>query len=66
MKLCIVTRTLIVVAALSVTGWSVEAGEMGVAVNGERLAVIDMHLHTGTWVATPPRFRKRLTGRVPP
>lgn len=39
---------------------------MGVDINGERLAVIDMHLHTGTWVGTPPRFRKRLTGRVPP
>ena len=56
----------VLLAALSVTAWTAEAQEMGVAVNGERLAVIDMHLHTGTWAGTPPRFRKRLTDRVPP
>ena len=58
-------RPHILLVALFVTGWAGEAAPMGVAVNGERLAVIDMHLHTGTWAGTPPRFRKRLTDRVP-
>ena len=47
----------ILLVALSVAGWAGEARSMGVEVNGERLAVIDMHLHTGTWAGTPPRFR---------
>jgi hypothetical protein len=34
-------------------------------VDGRRIAVIDMHLHTGTWANTPPGFRKRLTDRIP-
>ena len=66
MKLSTLKRTIMVVAVFSITGWVSAQENMGVAVNGDRLAVIDMHLHTGTWVATPPRFRKRLTGRVPP
>ena len=55
----------ILLAALAVAGWAGEAEPMGVEVDGEKLAVIDMHLHTGTWAGTPPRFRKRLTDRVP-
>lgn len=39
--------------------------EPGVLVDGRRIPVIDMHLHTGTWAMTPPGFRKRLTDRVP-
>lgn len=37
----------------------------GVEVDGERLAVVDLHLHTGTWEGTPPGFRARLGERVP-
>ncbi|MFQ5636263.1 MAG: amidohydrolase family protein [Gammaproteobacteria bacterium] len=36
----------------------------GVLVDGERLPVVDVHLHTGTWAATPPRFRERLSERA--
>lgn len=39
--------------------------EPGVLVDGRRIPVIDMHLHTGTWELTPPGFRKRLSDRVP-
>lgn len=39
--------------------------EPGVLVDGRRIPVIDMHLHTGTWALTPPAFRKRLSDRVP-
>ncbi|MEZ5562348.1 MAG: amidohydrolase family protein [Gammaproteobacteria bacterium] len=41
------------------------APEPGVLVDGKRIPVIDMHLHTGTWAGTPPGFRKRLSDRVP-
>ncbi|WP_446830462.1 amidohydrolase family protein [Candidatus Foliamicus sp.] len=58
-------RNTILAAALFVAGCSGEPEQMGVAVHGERLAVIDMHLHTGTWEGSPPRFRERLTERVP-
>lgn len=37
----------------------------GVLVDGQRLAVVDMHLHTGTWEAMTPRFQARLSERVP-
>lgn len=39
--------------------------EPGVMIDGQRIAVIDVHLHTGTWENTPPGFRKRLTDRIP-
>ena len=39
--------------------------EPGVEVDGERLAVVDVHLHSGTWENSPPRFRERLAERVP-
>ena len=39
--------------------------EPGVLVDGERLAVVDMHLHTGTWEGSPPRFQERIIERVP-
>lgn len=39
--------------------------EPGVLVDGERLPVVDLHLHTGTWEGTPPGFRDRLSERVP-
>ena len=58
-------RVSVLIVGLVIAAGAVEADEMGVAVNGERLAVVDMHLHTGTWAGTPPRFRKRLTDRVP-
>lgn len=37
----------------------------GVVVEGQRLPVIDMHLHTGTWELMTPRFQARLTERLP-
>ena len=37
----------------------------GVEVDGQRLAVVDVHLHTGTWEGSPPRFQERLSERVP-
>ncbi len=51
------------VAALAGCGGS--PPDPGVLVNGQRIPVIDMHMHTGTWENTPPGFRHRLTGRVP-
>ncbi len=65
MKLSFCTRYLILFVGLAVTAGSVESAEMGVAVNGERLAVIDMHLHTGTWKGKSLRFQQRLLSRVP-
>ena len=65
MPLSCLKRNIILVFALCVLGCSGEPEQMGVAVNGERLAVIDMHLHTGTWEGSPPRFKKRLSSRVP-
>lgn len=37
----------------------------GVLVDGQRLAVVDMHLHTGTWEKLTPRFQDRVAERVP-
>lgn len=37
----------------------------GVLIEGQRLAVVDMHLHTGTWEAMTPQFQERVAERVP-
>jgi predicted TIM-barrel fold metal-dependent hydrolase len=37
----------------------------GVVVDGQRLPVVDMHLHTGTWEGMTPRFQERVSERVP-
>lgn len=50
------------VAALAACGGDPEPG---VPVDGERLPVVDVHLHTGTWEGSPPRFQARLSERVP-
>ncbi len=39
--------------------------EPGVDVDGERLAVVDVHLHTGLWKWMPPVFQDRLSARSP-
>lgn len=39
--------------------------EPGVLYQGERLAVVDMHLHTGAWEDMPPDFHSRLRQSVP-
>lgn len=39
--------------------------ELGVVVDGERLPVIDMHLHPGEWDSIPPETREFLSSRFP-
>ena len=39
--------------------------EPGVLIQGQRLAVVDVHLHAGSWEMMPPTFHERLTERVP-
>jgi hypothetical protein len=39
--------------------------EYGVAIDGERLPVIDMHLHPGEWSHTPPDTQEFLSERFP-
>lgn len=39
--------------------------ELGVVVDGERLAVVDMHLHPGEWDSIPPETQAFLASRFP-
>ena len=55
----------IAIILLGVSGCGGKPDEPGIEVNGERLAVVDMHLHTGRWKWTPPDFRDRLSSRSP-
>ncbi|MDE0245565.1 MAG: amidohydrolase family protein [Gammaproteobacteria bacterium] len=55
----------ILMLALAGAAHADEPARMGVEINGERLAVIDMHLHTGTWNTKSLRFQQRLLGRIP-
>jgi predicted TIM-barrel fold metal-dependent hydrolase len=52
-----------------VLGLVVTAGcsdsELGVVVDGERLAVVDMHLHPGEWDSIPPETQAFLASRFP-
>ena len=40
-------------------------GELGVVVRGERLPVVDMHLHPGDWDDIPPETKEFLSSRFP-
>lgn len=54
-------RSLLVLAW--VTGCS--DPELGVLVDGERLAVVDIHLHPGEWSGVPPETQDFLASRFP-
>lgn len=59
-------RTLLLaLAATTLIACGGKPAEPGVEVDGERLAVVDMHLHTGRWEWMPPVFQDRLASRVP-
>ena len=65
MRQSIAVLIVTLLVGLNVTACSDKPEQMGIAVDGARLAVVDMHLHTGTWDGSPPRFQQRLSGRVP-
>lgn len=50
-------------AAILLTGCA--EPELGVVIDGERLPVIDMHLHPGDWDAIPPATQEFLASRFP-
>lgn len=52
-------------SVLIVSGCSGKPDQPGVLVDGERLAVVDVHLHTGTWEGTTPDFQEVISERVP-
>lgn len=56
-------RTAILSCVLLVAGCG--EVEYGVEFAGERLPVIDMHLHPGEWANTPPSTQEFLAGRFP-
>ena len=61
-------RHILIALALTATilvGCGGKPDEPGVLVDGERLAVVDLHLHTGRWEWMPPKFQARLSSRVP-
>jgi len=55
----------LVAVTMLTAGCSNPPDHPGVLVDGRRLAVVDMHLHTGTWEGMTPRFQARLAERVP-
>ena len=65
MPISCLKRSFILILALAGAAHADEPAQMGVEINGERLAVIDMHLHTGTWITKSLRFQQRLLGRIP-
>jgi predicted TIM-barrel fold metal-dependent hydrolase len=52
-------------AVVSVAGCGGKPATPGIEVDGQRLAVVDLHLHTGRWEWMPPVFQDRLSSRVP-
>ncbi len=61
-----VFRTVCIAFALaSLAGCGGKPEAPGVEVDGQRLAVVDVHLHTGRWEWMPPVFQDRLSSRVP-
>lgn len=60
-----IIRTFALLSLLALLTACGGAREPGVEVDGERLAVVDVHMHTGTWDGSPPGFQARLSERVP-
>lgn len=59
-------RLLFAIAVVSlITACGGKPDEPGVLIEGERIPVVDLHMHTGNWEGTPPGFRERLSERVP-
>lgn len=58
-------RASVVLIAALAAGCGGAPPEKGVLVGGERLAVVDVHLHTGRWEDMTPRFQERVSERVP-
>lgn len=52
-------------AALHAPAAAAGGSRLGVVVAGERLAVIDMHIHVGEWALIPPRAQRRNVERMP-
>ena len=46
------------------TAWA-EGEYAGVQAGDARLAVVDVHLHTGEWDMMPPAFHERIGGQAP-
>lgn len=63
-RLALVVASLASLAILA-AGCSRPPDQPGVVVQDERLVVVDMHLHTGTWESMTPRFQQRVAERVP-
>ena len=63
------TRRYLAFAAIVAAGFTVGCSgppeEYGVLVDGERLPVVDVHLHTGKWENMPPAFQDRVSERMP-
>lgn len=60
-----VRRTTVLAAAAVLAGCSRPPDQPGVVVAAQRLAVVDMHLHTGSWEGLTPQFQRRVSERVP-
>lgn len=55
----------VLLTLVTLVGCGGEKPEPGVEVDGQRLPVVDLHLHTGRWDWMPPAFQERLSSRVP-
>lgn len=60
-------RVVVLLAALGLMGTAtVRAGEpLGVLVDGQRIPVVDMHIHVGQWAMIPSRAQRRNLERIP-
>lgn len=56
---------LILLAASLLAACGGKPDQPGVLVDGERLAVVDVHLHTGSWEMTTPAFQEVISERIP-
>lgn len=59
------SRRLMIVAGLFAAGIAGAGEPLGVDVGGERLPVIDMHVHVGQWAMIPTRAQRRNLERMP-
>jgi predicted TIM-barrel fold metal-dependent hydrolase len=54
-----------VVGVILLSSCGAKPDQPGVEVDGQRLVVVDMHLHTGTWDLMTSRFQERVGQNVP-
>lgn len=65
MKGMVLRKLILLVMGTMVTGSALATDPLGALIDGQRVPVVDMHIHIGQWAMIPPRAQRRNLERMP-